>query len=137
MESGCTNGKWYVRGRCRPDGRMMFPRPDNVDAVWSKVARSVAYGPLHDAGVHTAKVSPSDPDKGEHGTHVVIVYVDNIYDKDMATKVLVSLLEDHGLEPSASKSDLYTMLDIDSKHPSGLRSSIWRPSELVPTPKVS
>ncbi|BEI93822.1 uncharacterized protein CcaverHIS019_0602810 [Cutaneotrichosporon cavernicola] len=110
---------------------MSFPRTESVDAVWAKIARSVAYGPLRDAGVMTAKVATLDPMAGDMGTHVVIIYVDNIYDKDMVTKVLVSLLEDHGIDPSASKSDLYTLLGIDSKHASGMRSSIWRSSELV------
>lgn len=40
------------------------------------------------------------------------------------------LLSEHGLEPSAAKSDMYTLAGIDSKHPTGLRSSIWRPSEV-------
>lgn len=119
------------------DGRMTFPRTESVDGVWAKVARSVAYGPLRDAGVSTAKVATLDPGAGDMGTHVVIIYVDNIYDKEKATKVLVSLLEDHGIEPSASKSDLYTTLGIDSKHASGMRSSIWRPAELVKDSKVS
>lgn len=59
------------------------------------------------------------------------MYVNNLYDKEAATKVLVSLLKDHGLEPSAAKTDLYTVIGIDSKHPSKLRSTIWRVSELV------
>lgn len=65
-----------------------------------------------------------------------------MYDKEMAKKVsrvsrsaksqtLVSLLKDHGLEPSACKTDLYTMIGIDSNHPSKLRSTIWRVIELI------
>lgn len=42
------------------------------------------------------------------------------------------LLKDHGLEPSAAKSDLYTAAGIDSNHPTKLRSSIWRPYEVMP-----
>lgn len=109
----------------------MFPRNENVDSVWARVARSVAIGPLREVGVTMAKVATAEPGADENGSHVVIVYIDNIYDKELATKVLTSLLEDHGLEPSASKSDLYTLLGIDSKHPSGMRSSIWRPAELI------
>ncbi|BEJ16884.1 hypothetical protein CspHIS471_0602850 [Cutaneotrichosporon sp. HIS471] len=120
LESGCTDGKW-----------MSFPRTESVDAVWAKVARSVAYGPLRDAGVTMAKVATLDLMARDMGTHAVLISVDNIYDKDMVTKVLVSLLEDHGIDPSASKSDLYTLLGIDSKHASGMRSSIWRSNELI------
>jgi hypothetical protein len=43
----------------------------------------------------------------------------------------VTLLCSHGIEPSAVKSDLYTLAGIDSHHPSKLRSSIWRPDEVV------
>lgn len=41
------------------------------------------------------------------------------------------LLREHGLEPSAAKSDLYTLAGIDSSHPSKLRSTIWRPAEVI------
>lgn len=40
-------------------------------------------------------------------------------------------MTEHGLEPSACKSDLYTLAGIDSKHPSGIRSSLWRPAEVL------
>lgn len=46
-------------------------------------------------------------------------------------KVLVALLTSHGIEPSAVKSDLYTLVGIDSSHPSKLRSSLWRPDEVI------
>lgn len=39
-----------------------------VDGIWSTVAKSVASGPLRDAGVFLAKVAPT-PDQGE-GDHV-------------------------------------------------------------------
>lgn len=38
----------------------MFPSTETVDKVWGLIARSIAYGPLHDAGITTAKVSPSN-----------------------------------------------------------------------------
>jgi hypothetical protein len=46
-------------------------------------------------------------------------------------QVLETLLSKHGLEPSAVKSDLYTLAGIDSNHPSKLRSTIWRPYEVI------
>lgn len=55
----------------------------------------------------------------------------NIYDISVVREVLKVLLKDHGLEPSAAKSDLYTLLDIDSNHPTKLRSSIWRVAEVL------
>lgn len=46
---------------------MFFPRTGApVDYTWSLIARSVAYGPLKDAGVKVAKVSPADPHAGEN-----------------------------------------------------------------------
>jgi hypothetical protein len=41
------------------------------------------------------------------------------------------MLSEHGIEPSAAKSDLYTLAGIDSNHPTKLRSSIWRPMEVI------
>lgn len=46
-------------------------------------------------------------------------------------QVLVTLLSQHGIEPSAVKSDLYTLAGLDSSHPTKLRSSIWRPMEVI------
>jgi hypothetical protein len=50
----------------------------------------------------------------------------------MTDQVLETLLTEHRLEPSAVKSDLYTLAGIDSNHPSKMRSTIWRPHEVVP-----
>ncbi|KAK1927258.1 hypothetical protein DB88DRAFT_477385 [Papiliotrema laurentii] len=123
-QSEWTVGKW-----------LFFPRHDRVDGMWATIAQSVANGPLKAAGVDLVKVAPSPRyvREGEEPSHVICVYMDNVYDKAAVTKVLTTLLRDHGLEPTACKSDLYTLAGIDSKHPSGLRSSIWRPAELVDT----
>ena len=43
----------------------------------------------------------------------------------------MTLLTEHGIEPSAAKSDLYTLAGIDSNHPTKLRSSIWRTHEVI------
>lgn len=99
--------------------------------MWGLVARSVAYGPLRDAGVRCAKVAPCQPGAGDEGVHALIVYVDNLYDKEETMRVLVSLLEDHGLEPGANKTDLYTLVGLDSNHPAKLRSTIWKPVDLI------
>ncbi|KAL1407365.1 hypothetical protein Q8F55_006787 [Vanrija albida] len=116
-ESGWTTGKW-----------MLFPSNENVDGVWSRIARSVASGALKDAGVDVAKVATSN---AEGSSQLICIYVNNIYDKEAMTKVLKTLLTEHGIEPSSSKSDLYTALGIDSKHESKLRSTIWQPKELI------
>lgn len=41
------------------------------------------------------------------------------------------LLRHHGLNLSGVKTDLYTDLSIDSKHPSGIPSTIWKATSLM------
>lgn len=48
-----------------PDSRLFFPKHENVDAVWSLIARAVACGPLKEAGVEVAKVSTTQEMDGE------------------------------------------------------------------------
>lgn len=63
---------------------MLFSSNENVDGVWARVARSVVSGPLKDAGVNTAKVATVNPDGY---SQLICLYVDNIYDKELMTKV--------------------------------------------------
>lgn len=46
-------------GRSLSDPRMLFPKHEDVDRIWGQIARSIAYGPLKEAGVQTAKVAPT------------------------------------------------------------------------------
>lgn len=78
---------------------------------------------------------------------MICLYIPDVYDLKVVRKVgvvscspphplnssqvLETLLGKHGLEPSAVKSDLYTLAGIDSNHPSKLRSTIWRPYEVI------
>ncbi|WWD19091.1 hypothetical protein CI109_103549 [Kwoniella shandongensis] len=117
-----TYGKW-----------MLFPSHDFVDGTWSTLAQSVAKGPLKDAGVTCAKVAPtpSSASDGETKPHLICLYLTDVYDLDAVKKVLEVLLTAHGIEPSSVKSDLYTVAGIDSNHPTKLRSTIWRPAEVI------
>ncbi|RSH88768.1 hypothetical protein EHS25_002996 [Saitozyma podzolica] len=117
-----TVGKW-----------LLFPQRISVDGMWSALAQSVADGPLRDAGVFLAKVAPTPAGQaeGEQRPHVICLYIPDVYDLKVVRKVLETLLGKHGLEPSAVKSDLYTLAGIDSNHPSKLRSTIWRPYEVI------
>ncbi|ORX38481.1 hypothetical protein BD324DRAFT_621014 [Kockovaella imperatae] len=119
IDSGWTAGKW-----------MLFPRHADVDRTWGVIATSVANGPLRDAGVKLAKVAPSRSGDEQNSTHVICVYVDDVYHLGSVRKILEALLR-HGIEPSAVKSDLYTLAGIDSNHSTKLRSSIWRPNEVM------
>ncbi|KAK8854765.1 hypothetical protein IAR55_003504 [Kwoniella newhampshirensis] len=123
IEYKWTYGKW-----------LLFPSHEFVDGTWSTLAQSVAKGPLKAAGVESAKVAPtpSSADEGEARPHLICLYLPDIYDIDTVRKVLEVLLTSHGLEPSSVKSDLYTVAGIDSNHPTKLRSTIWRPAEVIP-----
>jgi hypothetical protein len=65
-----AHGKWCVflfSIKRSLINRMMFPRHDDVDRIWGHVARSIAHGPLKDAGVNTAKVAPTPVGEEEVG----------------------------------------------------------------------
>ncbi|RSH77687.1 uncharacterized protein EHS24_003253 [Apiotrichum porosum] len=118
QETKYVHGKWVLFAN------------ENVDSAWGKIARSIAFGPLKDVGVTAAKVAPKnlyEPDRG----HVICIYFKDVYDKDLARRILVVLLKDHGLNPTGVKSDLYTLLDLDSQHPSKIRTTVWRPNEVI------
>ncbi|RXK41131.1 hypothetical protein M231_01534 [Tremella mesenterica] len=124
LRSGWTVGKW-----------LLFPKPHEIDKVWSVVASSVAHGPLRDAGVFLSKVAPKNTHNLE-SSHLICLYIHDVYDLIAVRKVLETLIRHHGLEPTAVKSDLYTLAGIDSNHPTKLRSSIWRPYEVLPGGKT-
>ncbi|GAA5832230.1 hypothetical protein JCM5353_008206 [Sporobolomyces roseus] len=113
-----TSGKW-----------MFFPRAEGVDYQWSKIVKALADadGPLAKTGfVKSAKVAPIALE-GE--TQLICVYVEDSWDKKAVGKVFETLLEDLQLSSSAFKCDANTILGIDSKHPSGIRSSLYQASE--------
>jgi len=56
--------------------------------------------------------------------------VPNVYDKDAVTEVM-NLLRNHGVNLSGVKSDLYTMIGLDSKHNSGIPSTVWKNTALL------
>jgi hypothetical protein len=41
------------------------------------------------------------------------------------------LLRNHGVNLSGVKSDLYTLIGIDSKHPSGIPSTVWKNAAIL------
>lgn len=56
----------------------------------------------------------------------------NIFDERRVRDVLLVLLESHGIEPTGVKPRLYAAAGIDSSHPSRIRTTVWRPTELIP-----
>lgn len=45
--------------------RLLFPKHEAVDGLWSTIAQSVACGPLKDAGVFLTKVAPTPSSAGD------------------------------------------------------------------------
>ncbi|KAF5392399.1 hypothetical protein D9757_001542 [Collybiopsis confluens] len=115
-----TCGKWLI-----------FASPEKVDMIWSSIATSLIEGPLVDTPAFRAKVATTPPGAAPDYRHLICLYLPDVYDKDTVTKVMKILLRNHALILSGVKSDLYTMLGIDSKHPSGISSTIWKNKDIL------
>ncbi|KAJ7244150.1 hypothetical protein B0H12DRAFT_811022 [Mycena haematopus] len=117
---GFVSGKW-----------LSFAPADKVDVIWSNLATSLVEGPLAATCAFRAKVATSPAD-GNATQHLICIYMPDVYDKDAVTEVMKVLLRSHGMNLSGVKSNMYTALGIDSKHPSGLPSTIWKNAALIP-----
>ncbi|KAN0081239.1 protein of unknown function (DUF1917) domain containing protein [Tylopilus felleus] len=117
---GFVCGKWLI-----------FAPSDKVDVIWSKIASSLASGPLSSTSAFCAKVatSPENADAGHQ--HLICVYMPDVYDKEDVTAGMKVLLRQHGVNLSGVKSDLYTTIGLDSKHPSGIPSTVWKNVSLL------
>ncbi|GAA5927049.1 uncharacterized protein JCM15063_000443 [Sporobolomyces koalae] len=104
------SGKW-----------LFFPSAQSVDPTWGKIVRALADadGALAKSGVvDTAKVAAEAAD-GE--PYVICVYVKDSWNRQHVGTALECLVKDLQLQPSAYK----TLLGIDSKHESGIKSSLY------------
>ncbi|GAA5972119.1 hypothetical protein JCM11641_002505 [Rhodosporidiobolus odoratus] len=114
MKHKILTGKW-----------LFYSSSDIIDFTWSKIVKALALpeGSLAKTGsVHTAKVS-STASNGEQS--VICVYCDDSWDREGVEKAFRALVHEEGLVSSAYKCDANTLLGIDSKHPSGIRSSLY------------
>ncbi|KAJ6497708.1 hypothetical protein C8R45DRAFT_983966 [Mycena sanguinolenta] len=119
---GFVSGKW-----------LSFAPQDKVDFIWSSLATSLVEGPLAATCAFSAKVATSAADSSNTTVqHLICLYVPDVYDKDAVTEVMKVLLRSHGMNLSGVKSNLYTALGIDSKHPSGIPSTTWKNAALIP-----
>ncbi|SCV73417.1 BQ2448_7343 [Microbotryum intermedium] len=145
-KSNLLTGKW-----------LLYPTAENVDAIWAKLVNAIAKpdGALAKTGsVHTAKVS-THAEEGQSVTfvprasafsyeterwillrtlrrgYVICVYCDDSWDRDGVGKAFKCLVRDLGLISSAYKSDANTLLGIDSKHSSGIRSSLYGKTDFM------
>lgn len=118
---------------------MFFEGAEYVNLVFGRLAQSIIDGPLSrlkNARCHTIKVATADSlrvDKsrpGKDSQQLICLYFDNIWSKEDATEVLECVVKEHGQIPNSAKADLYTMINLDSNHPSKIRSTLYRPAEL-------
>ncbi|KAI8973993.1 hypothetical protein BD414DRAFT_498803 [Trametes punicea] len=120
QKHGYVSGKWLI-----------FAPPDKVDAVWNAVATSLVTGPLSSTSAYAAKVATSPENETPNYNHVLCVYMPDVYDRASVAEVMRVLLRNHGMNLMGVKSDLYTEIGIDSKHPSGIPSTVWKNTALM------
>lgn len=110
-----TCGKW-----------MLFQPRSTVDDTFKRLVISLDHGGLSQTPCHTLKVSTASSSPN-NSSHVFCLYIDNIFDYNAAYDVLKTMTTEVQVTPSAAKPDLYTMIGLYARHPSGLSPSIWTP----------
>ncbi|TFK51087.1 hypothetical protein OE88DRAFT_1630297 [Heliocybe sulcata] len=120
IKHGFVSGKW-----------LLFAPPQKVDQIWTILARSLAYGALAGTQAHLAKVATSPQTETPHYQHVMCLYIPDVYDEEAVRDVMYVLLRKHGMNLSGVKSNLYTAIGLDSKHPSGISSTVWKNTSLM------
>ncbi|KAF8967959.1 hypothetical protein BDZ97DRAFT_1916528 [Flammula alnicola] len=121
IKHGYVSGKWLI-----------FAPAEKVDLIWSSVAKSLVSGPLHSTPAYLAKVSTSSGDENAKAQHLICIYLPDVYDKASVAEVMKVLLRNHGANLSGVKSNLYTTIGIDSKHSSGIPSTTWKNTAVIP-----
>ncbi|GAA6064080.1 hypothetical protein JCM10212_002722 [Sporobolomyces blumeae] len=127
QEHGVLTGKW-----------LFFPGPDTVDAIWSKIVRALADrdGALAKTGVVTAaKVAPIPSEEG--GPQVICVYAADSWNREAVGKAFKALVEGLELVSTSYKCDAFTILGIDSKHESGIKSSLWSKGDFMSPAEIA
>jgi len=120
IRHGFVSGKWLI-----------FAPSDKVDMIWSNLATSLISGPLSSTNAFEAKVATSPKTETPNYQHVICLYMPDVYDKDAVTEVMKILLKNHGMNLSGVKSNLYTGIGLDSKHASGIPSTVWKNTALL------
>jgi len=120
VRNGFISGKWLI-----------FTPREKVDFIWSSLASSLTSGPLSLTSTFEAKVATCPKSESQNPQHLLCLYMPNIYDKDAVTEVMRILLKNHGVSLTGVKSNLYTAIGLDSKHVSGIPSTVWKNSALM------
>ncbi|PIL33417.1 hypothetical protein GSI_04039 [Ganoderma sinense ZZ0214-1] len=120
VKHGYVSGKWLI-----------FAPPDKVDMIWSSLANSLVSGPLSSTSAFLAKVATSPQDDTPNYSHLICVYMPDAYDQSSVLEVMKVLLRNHGMNLMGVKTNLYTSIGLDSKHPSGVSSTVWKNTALM------
>lgn len=108
--------------------------------ILTPLLESLVSGPLSSTCAYSAKVATSPKSDTPNYQHVMCLYMPDVYDKDAVTEVRIHiyltrwltdeeqvmkvLLRNHGMNLTGVKSNLYTSISLDSKHASGVQSTV-------------
>lgn len=120
VKNGFISGKWLI-----------FAPSDKVDLVWSTIANSLISGPLASTSAFSAKVATCPQNETPNYSHVLCLYIPDVYDQSEVVEIMKILLRKHGMNLMGVKSNLYTAIGLDSKHASGIPSTVWKNTMLL------
>lgn len=121
QESGLKSGKW-----------LFFLPLNYIDTMFATLARDLVTGDLSKTPAFLTKVSTSPVIAGPKSPHLISLYLPDIYDRVVATEVLRAACKSTGFRPNSAKTDFYSLIGLYRNHPSGIKSTIWSPYDLVP-----
>ncbi|CAE6487710.1 unnamed protein product [Rhizoctonia solani] len=111
---------------------LFFIQADQIDGAFSRMAHDLVTGALSKTPAFCLKVATTPADVLPNHRYLICLYLPDLYDKAAVTEVLRTVCQSTGIRPNSAKADLYTLIGLDSKHPSGIKSTIWNPTDLVP-----
>ncbi|KAF8706760.1 hypothetical protein RHS03_04674, partial [Rhizoctonia solani] len=139
QESGLTSGKLLAVFVClffvcilTLLFRLFFVQAEHIDGAFSRMARDLITGALSKTPAFCLKVATTPGDVLPNHRYLICLYLPDLYDRAAAAEVLRTVCQSTGIRPNSAKTDLYTMIGLDSKHPSGIKSTIWNPTDLIP-----
>ncbi|KDN47906.1 hypothetical protein RSAG8_03326, partial [Rhizoctonia solani AG-8 WAC10335] len=112
--------------------KLFFVQAEQIDGTFSRMARDLVAGALSNTPAFCLKVATTPAGVLPNHRYLICLYLPDLYDKAVVTEVLRTVCQSTGVRPNSAKTDLYTIIGLDSKHPSGIKSTIWNPTDLVP-----
>ncbi|GAA5867924.1 hypothetical protein JCM8547_003415 [Rhodosporidiobolus lusitaniae] len=117
-------------------GKWLYFAKQQTNSIWTQLVLAAAFEgePLAETGAVTeVKVTSKRNNKSSHAFSICCR---DSWDKDAVAKVLDALVVDLGIFPAAYKPDIYSALDIYSNGPTGTRSSLYKPLDLMDRAKL-